>query len=44
VDFYTADNKLVAYGSHTKHMGENVPITSFSEDGEKEIPLEKAKL
>ena len=44
VSFYTASDKLVAYGSHTKHLGDSRPTTSFSEDGEEEIPSEKAKL
>ena len=40
VNFYNPDNKLVAYGSHTKHVGNAHPSTSFSPDGEQEIPLD----
>ncbi|RSH85308.1 hypothetical protein EHS25_005115 [Saitozyma podzolica] len=42
VSFYTPEpeSKLVAFGSHTKHMGKNVPVTKFSEDGETELGLE----
>ncbi|OCF33688.1 hypothetical protein I317_02496 [Kwoniella heveanensis CBS 569] len=34
--------KLVAYGSQTKFMGSFKPVTSFSEDGENELPLESS--
>ncbi|WVQ95630.1 hypothetical protein IAU59_002728 [Kwoniella sp. CBS 9459] len=34
------EGKLVAYGSQTKFMGSFKPITSFSKDGEDEIPLD----
>lgn len=45
VTFYDAQDRVVAYGSHTKHMGANQPSTAFSADGEEEIPLEpRAKL
>lgn len=45
VNFYTPDEKVVAFGSHTKYMGTAKQTTSFSEDGESEEPLEtKAKL
>jgi acyl-coenzyme A thioesterase 13 len=45
VNFYTPDDKLVAFGSHTKHMGAAKPTTSFSEDGETEKPADaQAKL
>lgn len=40
--FYDAQDRIVAYGSHTKHMGKNVPITRFSEDGEEELDPEEA--
>jgi acyl-coenzyme A thioesterase 13 len=42
VSFYTPEpeSKLVAFGSHTKHMGKNVPVTKFSKDGETELGLE----
>jgi len=46
ISFYSMD-KLVAFGSHTKHMGNSEPVVRFSEDGEDEIPLAaavKAKL
>lgn len=43
VDFFNAQNKLVAFGSHTKFMGKNQPTVNFTEDGEKEIPLEEGK-
>ena len=39
VNFYDAHERLVAFGNHTKHMGSVKPITSFSSDGEDEIPL-----
>ena len=38
--FYDAQDRVVAYGSHTKFMGKNVPVTRFSDDGEEEIDLE----
>ncbi|ORY20874.1 HotDog domain-containing protein [Naematelia encephala] len=45
VTFYTPDDKVVAFGSHTKYMGNAVPTTAFSQDGEIELPVEpKAKL
>jgi len=45
VNFYTPDEKLVAFGSHTKYMGSAKATTSFSADGEKETAVdEKAKL
>jgi len=45
VNFYTPDDKLVAFGSHTKHMGTAKQSTNFSEDGETEEPLDlQAKL
>ena len=45
VTFYDAQDRVVAYGSHTKHMGSNQPSVAFSADGEKEVPLEtRAKL
>jgi hypothetical protein len=45
VTFYDKSDKVVAFGSHTKHMGTNNATKRFSEDGEKELPLEeKAKL
>jgi acyl-coenzyme A thioesterase 13 len=41
VSFYTPppENKLVAYGSHTKHMGKNVAVTRFSADGEEVVGM-----
>jgi acyl-coenzyme A thioesterase 13 len=45
VTFYDKSDKVVAFGSHTKHMGTNKATKRFSEDGETELPLEeKAKL
>jgi acyl-coenzyme A thioesterase 13 len=45
VTFYDKADKVVAFGSHTKHMGSNVATKRFSEDGENELPLDnKAKL
>jgi acyl-coenzyme A thioesterase 13 len=45
VSFYTPDDKLVAFGSHTKYMATAKQTTSFSSDGEAEQPSEpKAKL
>jgi acyl-coenzyme A thioesterase 13 len=45
VTFYDAQDRVVAYGSHTKHMGSNQPSIAFSADGETEIPFEpRAKL
>jgi len=45
VSFYDPSHRLVAYGSHTKHMANASPGTRFSEDGETEITQEpKAKL
>lgn len=49
VTFFDPSDKVVAFGSHTKHMGNNVAVTRFSADGETELPLEekespKAKL
>ncbi|KAK4685818.1 acyl-coenzyme A thioesterase 13, partial [Tremellales sp. Uapishka_1] len=44
VSFFDAADKLVAFGSHTKHVGNSKATTSFSEDGEREIPLKEAKL
>lgn len=47
VTFYDKADKVVAFGSHTKHMGSSSRSTQFSEDGERELPLEdgvKAKL
>lgn len=41
VNFYNSHKKMVAFGSHTKHMGKNTPTTRFSEDGELELPLEE---
>ncbi len=43
VTFYDAQDRIVGYGSHTKHMGGNVPTVQFSEDGETEVSL-RAKL
>lgn len=40
VTFYDKSNKVVAFGSHTKHMGNNKATKRFSEDGESELPLE----
>ncbi|KAL7422860.1 hypothetical protein Q5752_002157 [Cryptotrichosporon argae] len=39
VSFYDAQQQLVAFGSHTKHMGKAVPTTSFSADGETELAV-----
>jgi len=45
VTFYDKPDKVVAFGSHTKHMGTNKATKRFSDDGETELPLEeKAKL
>jgi len=45
VNFYTPDEKLVAFGSHTKYMGTAKATTAFSEDGQTEQTVkEKAKL
>jgi acyl-coenzyme A thioesterase 13 len=45
VTFFDAQDRVVAYGSHTKHMGNNIPQHRFSEDGEQELEMEaKAKL
>jgi hypothetical protein len=45
VTFYDKSDRVVAFGSHTKHMGTNKATKRFSEDGETELPLEeKAKL
>jgi len=45
VTFYDKSDKVVAFGSHTKHMGTNKATKRFSDDGETELPLEeKAKL
>jgi acyl-coenzyme A thioesterase 13 len=45
VTFYDKSDKVVAFGSHTKHMGTNKATKRFSEDGETELPFEeKAKL
>ncbi|BEI82364.1 hypothetical protein CcaverHIS002_0302320 [Cutaneotrichosporon cavernicola] len=40
VNFYNAQDKIVAFGSHTKFMGKNQPSVGFSPDGETEVPLE----
>lgn len=34
VTFYDKADKVVAFGSHTKHMGSNNRTVIFSEDGE----------
>jgi hypothetical protein len=45
VNFYTPDDKLVAFGSHTKYMGSAKATTSFTADGKTEKPVEeKSKL
>lgn len=46
VNFYTPDDKVVAFGSHTKYMATAKQTTSFSTDGETEQPIDatKAKL
>lgn len=46
VTFLDAQDRVVAYGSHTKHMGNNVSQHKFSEDGEQELEMaeQKAKL
>lgn len=45
VNFYNKQEKLVAFGSHTKFMGKNQPSVAFSEDGETELPVEdKSKM
>ena len=44
VEFYSASGTTVAYGSHTKHMGKNQSTVKFSVDGEREIPMDVAKL
>jgi acyl-coenzyme A thioesterase 13 len=43
VTFYTPDDKVVAYGSHTKHMAKSKQVTAFSKDGQEEIPLDPAQ-
>ncbi|RXK41979.1 hypothetical protein M231_00700 [Tremella mesenterica] len=45
INFLDSQERIVAFGSHTKHMGNNISTTSFSSDGEHEVPLpSKAKL
>lgn len=45
VTFYDKSDKVVAFGSHTKHMGSSSRTVSFSEDGEQLVDGEvKAKL
>jgi len=45
VSFYDFQDRLVAFGSHTKHMGTAASTCRFSTDGEEEIPMDtKASL
>jgi acyl-coenzyme A thioesterase 13 len=43
VTFYDKSDKIVAFGSHTKHMGDNKATKRFSDDGENELPLEESR-
>lgn len=46
IDFYNEKGQLVAYGSHTHAVSpDSKPHeVTFSEDGSKAIPVDKAKL
>ncbi|ORX41012.1 Thioesterase/thiol ester dehydrase-isomerase [Kockovaella imperatae] len=44
ITFYDPQGRVVAFGSHTKHLGAATAVVKFSSDGEREEPVRSAKL